>query len=111
MDIYEFSFLVFAFVITMAFIASRIRQKSPRFRLIKTDYPHGYPTYAPQVRIGGIWLYISSHEPNYLSFTKRSDFLDPHDAISLIDSCKMHGKLVIPSNKKLSYNEKEITVE
>jgi len=116
MEIHEFILtvlgLVVAIAVLMYVVVPRVlTHKSPRFRLIKTSYTYDQSTYTPQVKIGGIWLYIDVYEINYISIYKGSSFLDPQDALDLIEEYKKTGSFSLPSNRKLNSNEKQINVE
>lgn len=92
-------------------IALYKRSKSLRFRLIETRWTPEYTCYIPQVRIGGKWLYLNAYEEKYLSAYRPDEYLDSQDALELIDKFKSAGNFSIPSNRKLSNNQKQIIVE
>lgn len=104
-------------------IAIYKRSKSIKFRLVQYN-SHGDSTklYSPQIRIDGVWFNLKKGE----RFMEMSEvkmthghaefFLDPHDAITLIELFKLQnsaidGNFYISSNRKLNSNEKEIIVE
>lgn len=86
------------------------RLNSRRFRIVETNLA-GIITYTPQVKINGIWFYIlatgiCAYRNDFIKL-----FLDPQDALELIDKFKSAGNFSIPSNKKLNRNQKEIKIE
>jgi hypothetical protein len=113
MTIYHFlSSVLFAVIIT-AIVIYKIKQKSPRFRVIRTTV-NKVDWYNPQVRLSGVWFYIMTSQgisPYLNIFVANTSFLDPHDALDLIDKFKSAGNYTIPSNRKLNPNEKAISVE
>ena len=92
------------------------RSKSLKFRLIKTSYAYDQSSYTPQVRLDGTWYYILQVKDSFgmeveISTDINKQLLDPFDCTHLIEQFKSAGNFTIPSNRKLSNNEKSITVE
>lgn len=112
MEPYQFVLTILGAVIITAFIIYKIKEKSPRFRLIEeniTDNIYEIPRYIPQVRLEGKWFYINTYgtAETYLG----QAFLDPNDAINLIHKFQSREYYLIHSNKKLNSNQKQIIVE
>jgi len=93
-------------------IALYKRSKMVRFRLIETRYTYDQSSYTPQVRIGGIWLYIVINKGFYMADLYMGEsFIDSHDAIVFIENFKSAGNFSIESNRKLNINQKSIIID
>lgn len=121
MEVYQFILAVCGLVVVTAFIIYKIREKSPRFRIVEENNL-GIKSFSPQVRVNGVWFSIAvrpdksnlcfiTTDTIYMSFGGGHWFLDEHDALSMIDKFKSAGNYTIPSNEKLKSNQRQIIVE
>lgn len=113
MEVYQFILAVSGLVVITAFVVYKVREKSPRFRIVETRIGT-ITTYSPQAKIDGAWFHLwdsGDYTFYVINPYEKEEFLSEQDALSKIANFKTAGNYTIPSNEKLKYNQKAIIVE
>jgi hypothetical protein len=96
--------------VTAAIVMSYVVIRSimnPKYRIIETNIG-GTVWFTPQIKLNGVWLDIYENRVHILG---GGTFIVIEDAIASIEKFKKSGTKTIPSNAKLEYNQKVITIE
>jgi len=98
-----------------------VNKKNQQYRIIETDYCNDQlnsyivQSYQAQFKVHGVWFNIVHFQPSsnkpYLSPSEEHCFLSPQDCFDLINEFKSRGIKTVPSNSKLSKNQKVFIIE